>query len=199
MRLVYFDFPGRGEAVRDALRIGAVPFEDERIGFEEFRARRAAGALPFDVLPVLVLDDGTVLSQSNTILRFVAARAGLVPADPIDALRVDELLDAAEDYGGRLSVSIRIQDEAVRAVLRAELAQRWLPEWFAILERSLGAAGRGWLVGGALSVADLKIVHAVDKLVNGTLTGIPTDLLAASPALEAWRARVHAARRAAQG
>jgi len=128
MRLVYFDFPGRGEAIRDALRIGAVPFEDERIGFEEFRARRAAGALPFDVLPVLVLDDGTVLSQSNTILRFVAARAGLVPADPIDALRVDELLDAAEDYGGRLSVSIRIQDEAVRAALRAELAQRWLPD-----------------------------------------------------------------------
>ena len=43
-------------------------------------------------------------------------------------------------------------------------------------------------------MADLKIVHALDKFVNGSLTGIPTDLLLGYPALAAWRARVHAAR-----
>lgn len=196
MRLVYFDFPGRAEAIRDALRLGGVPFEDLRLSGPEFAARRAAGALPYDALPVLELDDGFVLAQSNAILRWAAARAGLVPADPRDALRVDELLDAAEDYGGRLSVSIRVTDEGVRAALRAELATRTLPAWLGMLARRLDEAGRGWLVGGALTVADLKIVHQVDKLVNGSLSGIPTDLLDPFPTVAAWRARVHALRAA---
>lgn len=194
MKLTYFDFPGRAEAIRDALRIGGVPFVDERVAHARFQELRAAGALPFDSLPVLTLDDGRVLAQSNTILRHVAGRAGLVPADAYAALRVDALLDAAEDFGGRLSVSIRVADDGVRAALRHELATRWLPEWFRLLERSLAVDGAGYLVGGALTVADLKVVHAVDKLLNGSLSGIPTDLIAPFPALSAWRDRIHAER-----
>lgn len=196
VRLHYFDFPGRGEAIRDALRLGAVPFEDIRISFPEFQARRATGQLPWDVLPVLELEDGTLISQSNTILRWVGHQAGLTPADPADALRVEALLDATEDYLARVSVSIRVADEAIRATLRADLATRWLPEWFGLLERRLAEAGHGWLVGDALGIADLKVVHVLDKLVNGTLSGLRTDALADFPALAAWRDRVHAERQA---
>jgi glutathione S-transferase len=108
--------------------------------------------------------------------------------------RVDALLDNIEDYGTRLSVSIRVTDEAVRDALRAELAARWLPEWFALLTRRLNEAGAGWLVGPALSVADLKAVHLIDKLINGSLAGLRTDALDDFPALAAWRERVHAER-----
>jgi glutathione S-transferase len=148
MRLVYFDFPGRGEAIRDALRMGGVAFEDVRLSYPEFRARREAGDLPWDTLPVLEFEDGRKLGQSNALLRWAGSAAGLTPADPFDALRVDALLDNIEDYGTRLSVSIRVTDEAVRDTLRAELAARWLPEWFALLTRRLNEAGAGWLVGG---------------------------------------------------
>ncbi len=194
MRLIYFDFPGRGEAIRDALRMGGVAFEDLRLSFPEFQARRAAGQLPWDTLPVLEFDDGRQLDQSNALLRWAGAEAGLTPVDPLDALRVDALLDNIEDYGTRLSVSIRVSDEAVRAALRAELAERWLPEWFRLLERRLAEAGRGWLVGAALSIADLKAVHLIDKLTNGSLAGLRTDALDDFPQLAAWRQRVHAER-----
>lgn len=194
MRLIYFDFPGRGEAIRDALRMGGVAFEDLRLSFPEFQARRAAGQLPWDTLPVLEFDDGRQLGQSNAVLRWAGAEAGLTPVDPLDALRVDALLDNIEDYGTRLSVSIRVSDEAVRAALRAELAERWLPEWFRLLERRLAEAGRGWLVGAALSIADLKAVHLIDKLTNGSLAGLRTDALDDFPQLAAWRQRVHAER-----
>ena len=194
MRLIYFDFPGRGEAIRDALRMGGVAFEDLRLSFPEFQARRAAGQLPWDTLPVLEFDDGRQLDQSNALLRWAGAEAGLTPVDPLDALRVDALLDNIEDYGTRLSVSIRVSDEAVRAALRAELAERWLPEWFRLLERRLAEAGRGWLVGAALSIADLKAVHLIDKLTNGSLAGLRTDALDDFPPLAAWRQRVHAER-----
>ena len=194
MRLIYFDFPGRGEAVRDALRMGGVAFEDLRLSYPEFQARRAAGQLPWDTLPVLEFADGSQLGQSNALLRWAGAEAGLTPVDPLEALRVDALLDNIEDYGTRLSVSIRVTDDAVRAALRAELAERWLPEWFRLLERRLAEAGHGWLVGAALSIADLKAVHLIDKLTNGSLAGLRTDALDDFPQLAAWRQRVHAER-----
>ena len=194
MRLIYFDFPGRGEAVRDALRMGGVAFEDLRLSYAEFQARRAAGQLPWDTLPVLEFADGSQLGQSNALLRWAGAEAGLTPVDPLEALRVDALLDNIEDYGTRLSVSIRVTDDAVRAALRAELAERWLPEWFRLLERRLAEAGHGWLVGAALSIADLKAVHLIDKLTNGSLAGLRTDALDDFPQLAAWRQRVHAER-----
>jgi glutathione S-transferase len=52
-----------------------------------------------------------------------------------------------------------------------------------------------WLAAGRLTVADLKAVHLLDKLINGSLTGLPTDALVAFPRVVAWRARVHDERR----
>ncbi len=196
MKLTYFDFPGRAEAIRDALRIGGVTFIDHRVSHAEFRALRDSGALPFDSLPVLELADGTVVGQSNTILRYVGGLAGLTPTATGEALRVDALLDSAEDFGGRVSSSIRTPDATLRAALREELVSLWLPHWCRLLERSLAVDGQGWLVGSTLTIADLKGVHWFDKLTNGSLTGIPTDLLVPFPALGAWREHTHRERAA---
>ncbi len=193
-RLTYFDFPGRGEAVRDALRIGHVAFEDVRVSAATFRELRAAGKLPTDTLPMLELPDGTRIGQSNTLLRWAGAQAGLTPTDPVEALEVESLLDCIEDYGARLSVSIRVEDEAVRASLRSALAASWLPHFYELLDRRL-RDGEAWLAAGRLTVADLKAVHLLDKLINGSLTGLPTDALVAFPRVVAWRARVHDERR----
>ncbi len=199
MRLIYFPFAGRGEAIRDALRIGGVEFEDVRVTGPEFHAMRAAGELPFDTLPVLILDDGTRIGQSNAILRYVAQRAGLTPSSPSVAAEVDAMLDSIEDLGGRVSVSIRVTDDGLRSALRHELADRWLPDWFRLLERQLSKNGSGWLVGDRLTVADLKLVHWIDKLTNGSLTGLPTTLLDGFPILAAWYARARAERAARLG
>ena len=71
-----------------------------------------------------------------------------------------------------------------------------LPQWCRLLERSLAVDGKGWLVGSTLTIADLKLVHWFDKLTNGSLTGIPTDLLHPFPALIAWREQTHRERAA---
>ena len=192
-RLVYFDFAGRAQAIRDALAIGGVAFEDVRVTYAEFVARRASGELPYGSLPALQLPDGSWLGQSNTILRWAGHQAGLTPRDPLQALRVDAILDCVEDFGGRVSTSIRVQDEGVRAALRAQLAKQWLPEFYGLLTRHL-LDNAGWLAAGALTVADLKVVHLIDKLTNGSLSGLPTDALTDFPEVDAWRQRVHAER-----
>lgn len=41
IRLVYFDFGGRAEAIRLALHVGGVDFEDVRITEDQFRQEKA--------------------------------------------------------------------------------------------------------------------------------------------------------------
>lgn len=53
LRLRYFPFPGRGGAIRDALRIGGVAFDDAHVPLDRFQARKAAGEFPCGSLPVL--------------------------------------------------------------------------------------------------------------------------------------------------
>lgn len=194
MKLLYFDFAGRGEAIRDALKIAGVPFEDARVSYFDFQRMKLQGELPFHTLPVLILADGTQISQSNTILRYVAKVGGLTPVATSDAIDVESLLDYAEDLGGRISVSIRVGDEALRAGLRRELAERWIPESLALLEQRLLRHGQAWLVGNTLTVADLKWYHWIEKLSNGSLTGIPTTIAEPYQMLAAWRERVRSHR-----
>jgi hypothetical protein len=52
-KLTYFPVCGRGGPLRQAFTIAGVNFEDERITFPEFGARKAADAFPYGMVPVL--------------------------------------------------------------------------------------------------------------------------------------------------
>ena len=199
LRLRYFPFPGRGAAIRDALRIGRIPFEDDHVPPERFAERKAAGEFPFGSLPVLDVDTpaGVVTAaQSNAILRFVGRRAGLYPVDDaVRALKVDEAMDLGEDLYHLIGPSMVEQDAERRLAMRKVLAEETLPRWAGFLERLLVANGRtGFVAGDSLTVADLKLHWIVDKLTNGTLDGIPASLLDGFPAIAAWREHVVAVR-----
>ena len=201
LRLRYFPFPGRAGAIRDALRIGKVRFEDVHVPLERFAEEKAAGELPFGSLPVLDVETGgrTVRSaQSNAIVRFVGRLTGLYPADdPLRALKVDEALEVAEDLYHLIGTSIGEQDAERRKAVRKVLAEETLPRWGGYLERLLVANGRtGFVAGDSLSVADLKLHWIIEKLTNGSLDGVPKTVLDGFPALTAWRQNVAAVREA---
>ena len=201
LRLRYFPFPGRAGAIRDALRIGGIPFEDVHVPPERFRELKEAGELPFGSLPVLDVETsaGTVsAAQSNAILRFIGRRIGLYPIDdPVRALKVDEALDLGEDLYHLIGPSIGEQDAAKRMAMRKALADETIPRWGGYFERLLVANGRtGFVVGDTLTVADLKLHWIIDKLTNGSLDGVPKTVLDPFASVTAWRKNVAAVREA---
>jgi hypothetical protein len=119
--LRYFPFPGRAGAIRDALRIGGIAFEDATSA-RSVRALKASGELPFGSLPVLDVETagGRVsAAQSNAILRFVGRRAGLYPTDDdVRALKVDEALDLGEDLYHLLTPSMVEENAERRMAMR---------------------------------------------------------------------------------
>lgn len=201
IRLRYFPFPGRAGAIRDALRIGGIAFEDVHVPMERFEQQKAAGELPFGALPVLDVTtrDGTVsAAESNAILRFVGRRVGLYPLDdPLKALKVDEALDLGEDLYHLIGPSIGEPEVARRMAMRKVLAEETLPRWGGYVDRLLVANSQtGFVVGDTFTVADLKLHWIIDKLTNGSLDGIPKSVLDGFPALNAWRKNVAAVREA---
>lgn len=204
IRLRYFPFPGRGGAIRDALRIGGIPFEDDHVSFEQFAAEKAAGALPFGSLPVVeVVQDGrrVAAAESNAILRYAGRLAGLYPVDdPLRALKVDEAMDLGEDLFRLIGPSIVEPDVERKMAMRKVLAEETLPLWGGFLEKLLVANGAtGFVVGDTLTVGDLKLHWIVDKLTNGSLDGVPATVLDGFPTVAAWRKNVAAVRAARLG
>jgi glutathione S-transferase len=171
--LTYFDFDGgRGESARLALHTGGIAFEDRRIPGQEWPKLR--DQTPFRAMPVLEVD-GKVITQSNTINRYVGKLAGLYPKDDWQAALCDEAMDAAEDIGTKIGATIALgPDEKKKA--REELAAGHIPRFLEQLQARLKAAGGEYFADKRLTVADLKVFLWVRWLKSGALDHIPADL-----------------------
>ena len=190
-RLVYFGIPGRAEAIRLALAIGGVEFEDKRIPFPAWGKLKPT--TPWGGVPVLELADGSQLAQARSILRFVGKSTGLYPADPLAAQRVDELMDALEDLGAAISsVGQRLPKEEQEAARLAAVSEGGVVHAFlAKIEAFIGANGsRGYAVGAEMNIASILTFTSLGRLVGGVYYGVPPTVCDAFPKIQAVRKTV---------
>ena len=174
LKLTYFDFDGgRGEPARLALHIAGISFEDQRIAGKDWPAFR--DKTPFLAMPTLEVG-GKVVSQSNSINRYVGKLTDLYPKDDWQALLCDEVMDAAEDISARIGQTIDMPADAKKKA-REELAAGHITRYLEQLQARLKAAGGEYFADGRLTVADLKIYMLVRWLRSGALDYIPKDLV----------------------
>lgn len=174
LKLTYFDFDGgRGEPARLALHIGGIAFEDQRIAGKDWPTLRAK--TPFLAMPTLEVD-GKVVSQSNSINRYVGKLAGLYPRDDWQALLCDEVMDAAEDLSTRIGHTLDLPADAKKKA-REELAAGHITHYLQQFQARLQAAGGEFFADKRLTVADLKMFMLVRWLRSGALDHIPKDLV----------------------
>lgn len=184
-KLTYFDFPAsRGEECRLALHLAGVPFEDERIKFDQWPALKEG--TPWGSLPTLEVEGRGLLAQSNAILVYIGREHGLHPRDNWLAARHEELMCAVEELRATVGPVLRIQDPAEKVKARTELAGGFLPRWGRAVERRLGELGPGpFVAGDAIHVADLKLYLAARWFSSGNVDHVPRDVFAGSPRLVA--------------
>ena len=174
LKLSYFDIHGgRGEAARLALSIGGIAFEDHRIPGAEWPNRKSS--TPFGALPVLEVD-GQVVTQSNSINRYVGKLADLYPSDPLQALLCDEIMDAIDDVETRIGATFNLSDEDKKRE-RTRLVDGPITLYLTRIQELLAARGGEYFAGGRLSVADLRAFVWIRRLRSGILDHIPKDLV----------------------
>ena len=97
LQLVYFGVRAKAEALRMCLAHGKIAYTEESVlsyfGKPWPEAKMEA---PFGQLPLLIVD-GTVLAQSGSQVRYIAAMAGLIPSDPFQQALCDSVFEAAQE------------------------------------------------------------------------------------------------------
>ena len=172
-KLTYFDFDGgRAEPVRIAFHAAGIEFEDDRLSFQEFGEMR--NDRRFNSLPVLEID-GNQVTQTNALCRYVGKMANLYPADDVQALYCDEVLDALEDLLHKIVPTFGLKGEELQQA-RAKLVDGWLTVHLLGLGELLDRGGE-YFAGDSLTMADLKAFVQVRSLRAGTLDHVPADLV----------------------
>lgn len=159
IKFTYFPFAMRGEATRLALHIGGVPFEDERLSFEQFGAAREAGTFPFRSLPILTVD-GEVFAESNALLRFAGRLGGLYPKCEKDAMKVDMVVDAVETL-----VNALFKDSSAEG--RKEFIENAIPRYVGAINKMYAATEGPFLLGETMTVADVKLAGWASWMNSG--------------------------------
>jgi len=153
----------------------------------ETRGERFRAINPWGQVPVLELDDGRRLTQSNAIIRYLAAGTPLLPADAFAQARIDEWL-FWEQYSHEPYVAVcrfvmvyENKPAAAREAWRVERGERALDHMDTHL------AGRDWLADDGPSIADVALVAYTQYAHQAGFD------LADRPNLSAWvRRKQHA-------
>ena len=141
----------------------------------EFLALNPAGQMP-----VVVLDDGRPLAQSNAILRYLAHGTRFIPADRYAAAKVDEWL-FWEQYSHEPTVAVArarvVYDRQAIADLDPALVKRG-NKALDLMEAHL--TGRTWLVGETMTIADIALLPYTRQAPEGGFD------LSSRPAIQRW-------------
>jgi glutathione S-transferase len=142
---------------------------------------------PAGQVPMLVLDDGRPLAQSNAIISYLARGSELLPSDAYERAKVDEWL-FWEQYSHEPYVAVcrfvmlyQKKPASEREGWRVERGEAALD----LMERTL--AGRDWFVGSHISVADIALLAYTRLAHEGGFD------LGTRPVVRAWIDRAEAA------
>ncbi len=180
MRL--YDYAASGNCYKVRLLLALLDRPYERVPVDIFAGDtltdRYADLNPARETPVLELDDGTLLTQSNAILWYLAEDTPFLPATPLERAQVAQWLFFEQERVMNGIAGARFRTLTGRNP--AKVAPRFaLGETaLAMLEQHL--SGRSHIVGARCSIADLSnfaYVHVAED-AGYALTG--------HPAVTAW-------------
>lgn len=177
-KLLYFDGPGRAEAIRILLHAAGIPFIDTRCNYDEWQSTIKV-TTPLHQVPTLKIGDTTYI-QSLALIRFVAKQAGFYPIDDFECLLVDEMMETCHEFG---SDCPRDSDPEICKRQRIEWQASTLTRYAHFVEGRLARNASPGLIG-RITAADLLIHNVVDTIESGFFAYIDTHFFDAYPCIQ---------------
>ena len=190
MRLYDFLPSGNGYKVRLLLTQFAIPFERMEMNILE-QATRTPEFLaknPNGRIPVLELEDGTFLAESNAILFYLAEGTPLLPSDRLERARVLQWM-FFEQYSHEPYIAVArawLHIFGMDEERRRQLSQKQKLGYDALGVMEGHLAAREFFVGERYSIADIALYAYTHVADEGGFD------LARFPAVRAWLDRVRA-------
>eukprot|EP00440_Ansanella_granifera_P040228 gb/GFBE01043634.1/.p2 GENE.gb/GFBE01043634.1/~~gb/GFBE01043634.1/.p2 ORF type:complete len:227 (-),score=69.34 gb/GFBE01043634.1/:115-795(-) len=199
-KLQYFGIPALAEPIRILLHLGKFDWTDDRIDFKEWPNIKPT--TKWGQVPLLITPDGKELTQTKAIVRYLAAQVNCkqgflssqkcYPGDLMLRFQIDEMIDVMEDVRQKIRQRcVQIKDQAEKEAARQQLFADG-GDCDVLLKKIESLVGDKYMVGNALTVADIWCFFFLNFLRCGFLDGIPKDYLVKYPRLKAIVANVSA-------
>ncbi|MFC3060604.1 glutathione S-transferase family protein [Paenirhodobacter populi] len=192
--MILYSMPSSGNSYKVRLALALLGRSCETVDVEyqteALDQAKATGALPFGKAPVLRLDDGRLLPESNAILFWLGEGTDFISADPYErAQMLSWMFWEQNQHEGTVAVRAALLNYPHR---RAQATPERLAELLdsghanlAVMERRL--VDHDWLVGGAVSLADICLYGYTHTA--GTRGGFEMDRF---PGINRWIGRIAA-------
>ena len=190
LMLTLLDDPisGNGYKVRLLLAFLDTPYTYKAFDIlkSETRTEEFLKINPNGRIPVLILDDGTALPESNAILHYLAAGSAFLPADRLHHAQVLSWM-FFEQYSHEPNIAtLRFWSHlpSLDATQQAQIPGKRANGMAALKLMNAQLSQHDWLVAGTPSIADIALFAYTHVGDEGGFT------LADYPAIEAWIARI---------
>ncbi|MCH1422658.1 MAG: glutathione S-transferase [Candidatus Poseidoniaceae archaeon] len=183
--LIYFESPGYAEPTRLCLELSELPWKNTTVDWKGYLELKESGDLPWGYLPVLKTPQGTI-AESNALMRYAAAVAGLEPEDLYIRGKVDEILELIQGWRTEFTPTFRIEDLEERSAARKAMFVEGtkLDRGLKDLESLYKASSTGWLADSEhMTLADIKAFLNVFMMYSGQFDGIDASMAQAYPTL----------------
>lgn len=188
--MLLYNNPGSSNALKVRFLLAELAVAHERVEVPLTRPRPAdyLEVNPTGLVPAID-DDGFVLAESNTILRYLARREGrddLYPSDPRGQARVDEMLDRFTTFLRPALYSVERHALGMGTPVdaeRAAAAAAGIADTLGVFDGLVSASGTAL---DTLTIADFAAAPALWRTAR---VGID---LGPYPALARWRATITA-------
>ena len=183
--LVYFASPGLAESARLCLGLSGVEWKNTVVDWDGYSELKASGTLPYGYLPIIKTPSG-VIAESNALLRYTGALAGLEPDDLHVRAKVDELVEVINGWRDHFMPTFGIEDLDEKIAARQALFVEGgsMDVALKLISSVYAESKTGWLANTAsMSIADVKAFVDTFMLFSGQFDGVTKDLLDQYPLL----------------
>jgi len=168
------------------LHVADQKFEDDRIEAVNWPEKKST--FPWGQVPVLVLDDGTKLTQSVAISEYLAKKFNLLPSDPIDQARALELVLHVQDCRAKWAPFYLEADPDKRAAIKKDLVDNIFPHFLSKFNDVVAKSGGSFIFGSKVTYADFWLANFLE-IWRDT---VDANLISKYPALQKQMASVFA-------
>lgn len=192
--LTLYSMPSSGNSYKVRLLLSHLGEPYRHVGMEyeteELAKAHAEGVLPLKKLPVLELEDGTRIPESNAILCYLSDGTEWLPDDPIKKAKIlGWMFWEQNQHEGVIAVRAAILNYANRAHLRTpENLQNLLERGQELLgQMEARLVDHDWIASNQISVADIALyayTHSAE--IKGGFDLQPF------PGIRGWLARIAA-------
>jgi glutathione S-transferase len=167
LKLYYFNVRARAELIRLIFAASGRPWNDTRIEMSEWPKYKPKMLL--GQMPVLELPDGTQLSQSISIARYVAHETGLAGKDNLESAKIDVVADTQRDMNDIFYPKVIFEKDVKK---KAEELEKFLAgnlfkyvNQLMILKKTYSTDTKHF-VGNKLSWADLFVYLSMERVIK---------------------------------